>query len=528
MKTFTKEEVARHASTGDLWIIIDSRVFDLSRFASMHPGGLAVLVDEETAGQDATDKFYELHRSEVLDKYTRLQIGTIQGEEPQVSVHTPGSLSTVPYAEPTWLSSGFQSPYFKDHHRRFQKSYRKFVEEVIFPDAQERERDGKPPSQHVIDEICRLNLLAAQIGPGKHLKGRVIMNGIITPEQFDPFVELIITQEAAQLHARGYADGLRGGTLIGLPPVINFAAPPLRDRIVEGALSGKDPICLAVTEAFAGSDVAGIRTLATKSPDGKSWIVNGTKKWITNGMWARWFTTACRTESGEIIVLVIERGEGVETTPIKTLYSAAAGTAFVTFDNVRVPDENRLGPGVPGLLIILANFNHERDESLCSVNCTKAAHRWILVAQNIARQRLIFAECFKWVTQRKVFGRHLSSQAVVRQKLAAMISRVEACQAWLENITYQMCHMDMKQQAKHLAGQIAFLKMYATRESQKTAADAVQIFGGRSITKSGMGRFVEHFHHTLLIDAVGGGAEDVLGDLGVRQALRSMPANARL
>lgn len=63
-----------------------------------------------------------------------------------------------------------------------------------------------------------------------------------------------------------------------------------------------------------------------------------------------------------------------------------------------------------------------------------------------------------------------------------MIARVEAVQNWLENVTYQMCKMNYAQQSEHLAGQIGFLKMYATRTAQETAADATQIFGGRAIS----------------------------------------------
>ena len=73
-----------------------------------------------------------------------------------------------------------------------------------------------------------------------------------------------------------------------------------------------------------------------------------------------------------------------------------------------------------------------------------------------------------------------------------MIARVESGQNWLENVTFQMDNMNYKQHAEKLAGQIAFLKMYATRTAQETAEDAVQIFGGRGITKTGMGRVIEH------------------------------------
>ena len=60
---------------------------------------------------------------------------------------------------------------------------RKFVEEVIFPDAQAREEDGKMPSRHVFDEMAKLNIIAMRLGPGKHLQGRLLMNGVVKPEE---------------------------------------------------------------------------------------------------------------------------------------------------------------------------------------------------------------------------------------------------------------------------------------------------------------------------------------------------------
>lgn len=71
------------------------------------------------------------------------------------------------------------------------------------------------------------------------------------------------------------------------------------------------------------------------------WIVNGTKKWITNGQFADYFTVGCRTDGGFTVIL-IPRGEGVETTPIRTSYSPTAGTSYITFENVKVPVEYTL------------------------------------------------------------------------------------------------------------------------------------------------------------------------------------------
>lgn len=104
-----------------------------------------------------------------------------------------------------------------------------------------------------------------------------------------------------------------------------------------------------------------------------------------------------------------------------------------------------------------------------------------------------------------------------------MIALVEANQSWLETITYQMCHMPYAQQAQHLAGPIGLLKMSITRAAHEIADESVQIWGGRGLTQSGMGRHVEMFNRTYKFDAILGGAEEVLADLGVRQAMKNFP-----
>lgn len=237
----------------------------------------------------------------------------------------------------------------------------------------------------------------------------------------------------------------------------------------------------------------------------------GTKKWITNGHFSDYFVTGCKTPKG-FSVLLIERGEGVETKTIKTAYSRAAATTYIEFDNVKVPARNLLGKADKGFVVIMSNFNHERWMMACAVS------RWC---------RTAFEECFKWAHQRVVFGKPLIAQPVIRQKLARMMQLIEAQQAWLENITFQMNSMSYAEQSKHLGGPIALLKTFCTRAAHEIADDAVNIFGGRGLTQTGMGRVVEMFHRTYKFDAILGGAEEVLADLGVRQAMRFMP-NAKL
>ncbi|KAH8115797.1 acyl-CoA dehydrogenase NM domain-like protein [Phellopilus nigrolimitatus] len=523
LKQYTLEEIEKHNSPDDLWIIVDAKVYNVSRFADLHPGGAAVLLAKSIAGKDATDAFFGLHRHEVLRRpqYARLQIGTLAGETELVKPLAADALSDVPYAEPTWLASGFHSPYYTDSHRRFQKAVRKFVSEILAPEMEQCEQNGKRIGQSVVDKMSEANIHAMRLGPGKHLKGRTLMGGTVQPKEFDYFHDLIISFEYGRLGLRGSMDGLLSGGVIGLPPVLNYGSADLQARIVPDVLAGKKFICLAVSEAFAGSDVGGLQTTATVVRDnagGKHWVVNGTKKWITNGVFADYFTTGCRVETedgkdGGYVVLLIARGEGVETRPIKTSYSSTAGTAFVMFDNVKVPMENTIGKVGDGMRVILSNFNHER---------------WMIVCQSARTQRLIVEECLKWANQRIVFGKPLISQAVVRSKIANMIARVEACQGWLESITHEMNNMTHEEQSDKLAGQIALLKQFITRCGREIAEDATQIFGGRGITMSGMGRLIENFHRTSPFDAILGGAEDVMGDLGVRQAVKKMPKGAKL
>ncbi len=146
-----------------------------------------------------------------------------------------------------------------------------------------------------------------------------------------------------------------------------------------------------------------------------------------------------------------------------------------------------------------------------------------MACATVRNMRLVVEESLKWAHQRLVFGKRLIDQPVIRQKLAKMIALCESHQSWLETITYQMCNMAYSEQAKHLGGPIALLKMSVTRAAHEIADEAVQIWGGRGLTQTGMGRVIENFNRTYKFDAILGGAEEVLGDLGVRQAMKFMP-----
>lgn len=127
------------------------------------------------------------------------------------------------------------------------------------------------------------------------------------------------------------------------------------------------------------------------------------------------------------------------------------------------------------------NFNHER---------------WMInvMTQSIARK--VIDECIKWATQRMVFGKPLINQPIIREKLARMCSAQESVSHWLENLTYQMNNMSYNEMSVKLAGPIALNKMQTTKVSAMIANEACQIFGGRGITRTGMGKICERFYRS--------------------------------
>ena len=462
MQQFTRDEVAKHSTPESAWLIIDSEVFDITNFAPTHPGGEMLLL--EYAGKEVTKEFYAYHRQSVLFKFKKLKIGNIVNEKQKIVQNVPGHISSVPYSEPSHLI-GFHSPYYTESHIKYRKAVRSFLQTLVVD--YNLQNPGAEPDQKKSFEVYKklggVGIIAATLGPGKHLEGFKQL-GSVENSKFDYFHELIVHEEFSNAFfgADVYEKSYIGGMVIGTPPVMNFGSPALQSRILPPILTGEKRIVLAISEPFAGSDVAQIKCTAKKSADGKHYIVNGVKKWITGGPFADYFATAVRTGSGKgasaISMLLIERDQGVETKKIST--SEGYNTAYVYFENVKVPVENLLGKEGMGFQVIMYNFNHER---------------WIMIVACMAMSRLVLQECFKWANQREVFGKTLIHQPVIRNKLAHMVSEVESMHSWLESITYQMTKMSYKEQAKKLAGPIGLGKLKCTRVAHYISDEACQV-----------------------------------------------------
>jgi alkylation response protein AidB-like acyl-CoA dehydrogenase len=264
-----------------------------------------------------------------------------------------------------------------------------------------------------------------------------------------------------------------------------------------------------LTVADAGSDVANLTCEAKLSDDGSHYIVNGEKKWITNGIWSDYFTTAVRTGGpgmNGISVLLIERSAGgVSTRKMDCQGVWSSGTTYVTFEDVKVPVANLIGKENAGFRVLMTNFNHERIGII--IQCLRFA-------------RVCYEESITYAHKRRTFGKPLIDHPVIRLKLAHMARQIEASWAWLENLIFQCQRMPELEAMLKLGGAIAGLKAQATTTFEFCAREASQIFGGLSYSRGGQGAKVERLYRDVRAYAIPGGSEEIMLDLSIRQALR--------
>jgi len=405
----------------------------------------------------------------------------------------------LPFGDPSWYQS-YNSPYFNDSHKTLRKIFRDFTEEHLMPYIHEWDEAGEIPKSvyELAGESGAIGLVVGRPWPEKFIGP--------CPWGFEPdfFHELVLYDELSRTGSGGFLWGMAGGTTIGLPPVYHHGSDEIKQRVVPACLKGQKVICLAITEPTAGSDVANLR--ATAKLEGDHYILNGEKKWITNGVFADFFTVACRTGgtgmNGLSLLLVEKSMPGVNTRKMKCSGVWSSGTTYITFDDVKVPKGNLLGKEGRGFKYIMENFNHER---------------FAICAMTNRFSRVCLEESVKFANKRKTFGKTLVQHPVIRWKVAEMARLVEATQAWLESITYQMCTMKPIEATLKLGGQTALLKVQCTKVFEYCAREAAQIFGGLSYTRGGQGEKVERLSREVRAMAVPGGSEEIMLDLGVRQ-----------
>ncbi|KAL1599709.1 hypothetical protein SLS60_007512 [Paraconiothyrium brasiliense] len=424
------------------------------------------------------------------------------------------STPVVPFSEPPYLA-GLPSPYYKPTHLKWQKAIREFITKHLLENALQWDTEETVP-EHVFDTFARAGMLIPSLPaplPVKWLKSLGVHEilGAVKVEEFDYIHTLIYCDEMARTGLAGPSGSLTTGFSFAIPPILKFGNKQLQERFLPELLTGKKRTCIAITEPEAGSDVANITTTATKTPDGKYYIVNGTKKWITNGIWSEYSSMAVRTGGPgptglSMLVVPLKGYPGVNMRRLKVGGQVSAGTTFIELDDVKVPVENLIGTEGMGMRYIMTNFNHER----------------LTIAIGATRQaRVALAAATEYILKREAFGKSLVEQPVVRQRLARCGAMVESQWAWVEQFVYQMTQLPKEVADIELGGLTAMAKAQAGIVLNECAQCAQLLFGGNGYTKSGQGELVERIYREVPGIRIPGGSEDVMMDLGVRQLVKN-------
>ncbi|KAK4944420.1 hypothetical protein LTR10_016094 [Elasticomyces elasticus] len=423
------------------------------------------------------------------------------------------STNLVPFSEPTWLA-GFPSPYYKDTHRKWQKACRAFIEEHLLPYAMDWEREETVPD-HLFQTFAKHNMVIPNLPaplPVEWLKKVGIHDILGTPvEEWDYFHTGIYLDEMARTGLAGPSGSMTAGHAFGIPPIIKFGSKALHEKFLPDLLPGKKRACIAITEPGAGSDVANIATTAVKSADGKHYIVNGEKKWITNGFWSEYAAMAVRTGGPgagglSMIVCPLKGHPGVNMRRLKVSGQVSAGTTYIELDDVKVPVENLIGEEGLGMRYVMTNFNHER----------------LTISVSVARQaRVALSSAFAYVMKREAFGKQLIEQPVVRHRLAKAGAELETLQAWVEQFLYYMTQLTKAEADIKLGGLTALAKAKAGMVLNECAQTAVLLFGGNGYTRTGQGEIAERIYREVPGARIPGGSEDVMLDLAIRQLVKN-------
>lgn len=435
-----------------------------------------------------------------------------------MSSHSPSKVTdqakpVIPFSEPPYLA-GLPSPYYKPKHLKFQKACRAFIEEHLMPQAFEWETAETVPD-HLFPTFAKSNMLIPNLPaplPVKWLHKVGIKDILGTPvEEWDYLHTAIYLDEMGRTGVSGPGSSMTAGMAFGVPPVLKFGNEQLQERFIPDALLGKKKWCIAITEPGAGSDVANIATTAKLSSDGKHYIINGEKKWITNGFWADYSAMAVRTGGPgagglSMIVCPLKGYPGVTMRRLKVSGQIAAGTTYIELDDVKVPVENLIGTEGLGMRYVMTNFNHER----------------LTIAVGVARQsRVALSSAFAYVMKREAFGKPLIDQPVVRHRLAKAGAELETLQAWVDQFVYMMTQLTKEEADVKLGGLTALAKAKAGMVFQTCAETAVLLFGGNGYTRTGQGEIAEKALRDVMGARIPGGSEDVMLDLAVRQLVKN-------
>ena len=355
---------------------------------------------------------------------------------------------------------------------------RAFAEEVIAPKAA------------VLDKEERFS-------PELTIKmGEQGLLGMVAPKKYggqekDTLSYIIAVEELARVDSSQAATVVAHNSL-GLIPIINYGTTEQKDKYLPKLTSGHHLWAFGLTEVNAGSDARGTQTTAVR--DGDEWVINGTKRYITNastpltlGVTLQVMTTDSNSRSNLTTIFVENGTQGFEAKRmLGKMMWRAADTAQLTFKNCRVPYSNLLGEEGQGIRYMLKTLD---------------GGRLSIAAMGLGLAQGAFEMALKHAKKREQFGRAIGRNQAIGFKLADMSMKLELAR----NTLYKACIM--KDNGKPYATEAAMAKLYSSEIAREIADEAVQIFGGSGLFKDNP---IERFYRDQRLLQIGEGTSEIL------------------
>ncbi|GEQ87343.1 acyl-CoA dehydrogenase [Patiriisocius marinistellae] len=337
--------------------------------------------------------------------------------------------------------------YFTEEHEFFRKSFQDFLKKEVVPHIEKWEETG------TIDRFIWEKF------------GEMGYFGLATPEEYggmdlDIFYTIIFIEELQKINSGGFAAAMWAHEYLAMTHLNKEANHEQKLKYLAPSVTGEKIGCLCITEPFGGSDVGGMRTTAVK--EGDTYIINGSKTFITNGIYSDYLIVCAKTnpELGNkgISIFVMDRDTpGISATKLDKLGWRASDTGEIAFDNVVIPAENLMGEENMGFPYIMQHFALER--LIMGVN----AH---------ARSEWALEYAIAYMKERTAFGKPISKFQALRHKVADLSSEVAMAK------TFNYVTAKRLNDGEYVVKEATMSKLVSTKIADAVAYECVQLLGG--------------------------------------------------
>jgi len=370
-----------------------------------------------------------------------------------------------------------EQPQLPEELRMLREQVRRFVEKEVVPHGEAWERDGKIPRE-IYRRMGALGFLgmrhAAEYGG----------------TDMGPLASMVWAEELGRSTFGGFTSSVLVHTDMSAVHITLRGTPEQKQKYLPAIIRGETICSIAVTEPDAGSDVAGLKTRARR--DGDSWVINGSKMFITNAVYGDILIVAARTEptakgSRGISLFIIERTTpGISVTKLDKHGWLCSDTAEIAFQDVRIPAENLLGEENRGFYGIMETFENERIciGGICAGESAKA----IELTTN-------------YVKSRQAFGGPLWNQQAVRLKLASLATKAAAARA----LAYHAA--ELVEAGIPCPREVSMVKALSPEVLHEVVHGCLQLHGGSGFMR---GTPIERMVRDARVLTIGGGATEVM------------------